>query len=74
LPPGRWPASDRGEEVILAVGPEGGFTSAEEELARAEGWQPVRLATHVLRVETAGIAGAAILLARCEEQDHDDWL
>ena len=59
---------------MLAVGPEGGFTAAEEELAKHEGWQPIRLPTHVLRVETAGIAGAAILLSRCEEQDHDDRL
>ena len=72
LPPGRWPELARGGEIVLAVGPEGGFTPAEEELTRAEGWHPIRLATHVLRVETAGLAGAAILLARCEEQDDDE--
>ena len=74
LPPSRWPAQARGGEILLAVGPEGGFTPAEEELASAAGWHPIRLATHVLRVETAGLAGAAILLARCEEQDHDERL
>jgi len=74
VPPSRWAVPARGGEILLAVGPEGGFTVAEEELARAAGWHPIRLSTHVLRVETAGLAGAAILLARCEEQDHDERL
>ena len=75
LPPGQWPAPVPGVHILLAVGPEGGFTSAEEEVASASGWVPIRLATHVLRVETAGIAGVAILLARArreQEQDHDE--
>jgi 16S rRNA (uracil1498-N3)-methyltransferase len=71
LPPGRRQGSFRGQSVILAVGPEGGFSPAEEALAEAFGWRPIRLGPHVLRVETAGLAGAAIILASCEERDDD---
>lgn len=61
----------RGESVVLAVGPEGGFSPVEEALAEAEGWRPVGLGHHILRVETAGLAGAAIILAGAEERDDD---
>jgi 16S rRNA (uracil1498-N3)-methyltransferase len=60
----------RGEGVTLAVGPEGGFTELEVEAARAAGWRPVGLGPTLLRVETAALAGAAILLALCEETDR----
>jgi len=72
LHPGRPPRVPAGGSVILAVGPEGGFSPAEEALADAHGWQPVRLSPHILRVETAGLAGAAIILASIEERDVDD--
>jgi 16S rRNA (uracil1498-N3)-methyltransferase len=71
LPPSRWPALARRRDTILAVGPEGGFSPAEEDLALAAGWHAIRLSTGVLRIETAGLAGAAAILARCEEQDGD---
>jgi 16S rRNA (uracil1498-N3)-methyltransferase len=45
--------------ILALVGPEGGFTNAEAETARAAGFQPVSLAPHVLRIETAAIAVAA---------------
>jgi len=70
LSPGRWPRLD-GRDAILAVGPEGGLSPAEEDLALAAGWHPVRLSSHILRVETAGLAGAAAILALCEERDVD---
>lgn len=47
-------------EVIVAVGPEGGFTSEEVEKAKGSGWQTVSLGPRVLRVETAAIAAAAL--------------
>jgi 16S rRNA (uracil1498-N3)-methyltransferase len=68
LPPGCWPRLDGKLDAILAVGPEGGFSPAEEELALAAGWHPIRLSSHILRVETAGLAGAAAILALCEER------
>ena len=42
--------------TVVAVGPEGGFTDEEVELARAAGWQTVGLGTRILRVETAALA------------------
>jgi 16S rRNA (uracil1498-N3)-methyltransferase len=45
----------------LAIGPEGGFTESEIEVADRYGWQPVDLGPRVLRVETAAVALAATL-------------
>ena len=42
LPPCRWPKVDR-PTVVLAVGPEGGFSPVEEELARGLGWHSICL-------------------------------
>jgi 16S rRNA (uracil1498-N3)-methyltransferase len=47
--------------AILLVGPEGGFTEAEVLRARASGYIAVGLGLFTLRMETAVIAGAAIL-------------
>lgn len=48
-----------GEEVVLAVGPEGGFELAEVERS---GLVPAALGPTILRTETAGIVGATLLL------------
>lgn len=50
--------------LTAVVGPEGGLTSRELELLRAAGAQIVRLADHILRVETAAVAIAANWAAR----------
>jgi 16S rRNA (uracil1498-N3)-methyltransferase len=42
--------------TMLLIGPEGGFTTAEIELAKAAGVVPVSLGPNVLRTETAAIA------------------
>lgn len=47
--------------VAVLIGPEGGFTSAEADLAVAHGFCPVRLGPRILRSETAGFAVAAVL-------------
>lgn len=44
---------------IIAVGPEGGFTDREREMAVDRGWQTVCLGRRILRVETAALALAA---------------
>ena len=54
------PAPDR----VLAVGPEGGFSAAEERLFVAAGWQKLSLGPYVLRAETAAVVGAAVLVGR----------
>lgn len=46
--------------VVLIVGPEGGFSDAEAELARARGAEPVSLGARVLRTETVALAALAV--------------
>lgn len=45
----------------LLVGPEGGFSEQEAELARQSGFIPVLFGPRILRSETAGFAAATIL-------------
>jgi 16S rRNA (uracil1498-N3)-methyltransferase len=47
--------------VVLAVGPEGGFTPMEIALAQSCGGEIVQLGTHILRIETAALALVAWL-------------
>ena len=49
---------------LFAVGPEGGFSDAELEMAVAAGWRPVALGPRTLRVDTAAIALAVLLAAK----------
>ncbi len=49
--------------VTLAIGPEGGFTDKEALAARDRGGRVVGLGPTLLRIETAGLAGCATLLA-----------
>src|SRR4051812_33999449 len=57
--PSGWPAFAFRSAVALAVGPEGGWTEAELDEARASGWTLAGLGATRLRVETAAIVGAA---------------
>jgi 16S rRNA (uracil1498-N3)-methyltransferase len=50
----------RPADVAIAVGPEGGFTSDEVQLADSAGWWPVSLGPRTLRVETAALVLAAL--------------
>jgi 16S rRNA (uracil1498-N3)-methyltransferase len=50
-----------GQGVVMAIGPEGGWSSAEEELAISQGWIPVSLGPTILRSSTAAVAAAALL-------------
>ena len=51
------------EGCTIAIGPEGGFSDAEVELATQAGWSKVSLGATILRVETAAVV-AAVLAAR----------
>jgi 16S rRNA (uracil1498-N3)-methyltransferase len=51
------------EQVILAIGPEGGWTAAEIELFRVAGWTAASLGQTILRAETAAIAAVAVTLS-----------
>jgi 16S rRNA (uracil1498-N3)-methyltransferase len=57
----RDPAWSGMKEFILVIGPEGGFSAEEIELARRAGFLSVSLGKRVLRVETASLALLAIL-------------
>ena len=50
--------------VLLAVGPEGGFSSEEYALATTAGWQPIDLGERILRVETAALVLVAVVIER----------
>ena len=52
------------ESAAVLIGPEGGFSPAEEEEARAAGWTLAGLGPRNLRVETAATAALVLLLAR----------
>jgi 16S rRNA (uracil1498-N3)-methyltransferase len=65
-----WPPIAQGQAAILAVGPEGGFTPGERDLARQAGWTGIRLSANTLRIETAALAGCAALLTHVAESDR----
>jgi len=49
------------ERIYAMVGPEGGFTEKEVELAKEKGFIPVKLGQRILRTETAAITLVGIL-------------
>jgi 16S rRNA (uracil1498-N3)-methyltransferase len=49
------------ETVALAIGPEGGFSSAEASRFLAAGFKPLTIGDTVLRTETAALYGAAAI-------------
>lgn len=63
-PPGfpQAPPSDEPPTDALLVGPEGGWASSETSALAAAGWHRIALGPRILRIETAAIAGLALLL------------
>lgn len=61
-----WAAQHAPQDVVLMVGPEGGFTAAEEEAAIAAGAIALAMGPRVLRTETAALAAVATLQGRWE--------
>lgn len=51
------------DRIALLLGPEGGWVAEERAAATAAGWAPVSLGHTVLRAETAGMAGLAVVKA-----------
>lgn len=47
--------------VCVLIGPEGGLTDAEVQAAQASGFRPVALGPHILRADTAAIAGVVAI-------------
>jgi 16S rRNA (uracil1498-N3)-methyltransferase len=58
-----WAAGAGAQDVVLMIGPEGGFSDQEEELAVARGALALSMGPRVLRTETAGLAALACLSA-----------
>jgi 16S rRNA (uracil1498-N3)-methyltransferase len=56
-----------GARIELLIGPEGGFSSAEVELAERLGTRRVSLGPRILRAETAGVVAAAAILYEAGE-------
>jgi 16S rRNA (uracil1498-N3)-methyltransferase len=49
------------QQIVIAIGPEGGFTVDEVEAARAAGFAPAGLGPRILRTETAALVTLSIL-------------
>lgn len=49
--------------ILLAIGPEGGWTGDELELFQKQGWLSASLGPTILRAETAAIAATAIAMS-----------
>ncbi len=54
--------SFKGGEIGVFIGPEGGFSQGEIQLAKENGILPISLGKRILRTETAGMTTLAILL------------
>lgn len=58
-------AQSAADEILLIIGPEGGFTQAEVEQAQTAGATPITLGPRILRTETAPLTAlSCILFAR----------
>ena len=54
----------QGKRVILAIGPERGWSERERDIVLSSGFSPVLLGSRILRTETAAVAGPAVALTR----------
>ena len=61
-----WPRTEDGGGATIGVGPEGGFTRDEIDRAAAAGWIIVSTGESLLRIETAGIVAASMILAHVD--------
>lgn len=60
--------TDRPSSVAILVGPEGGLTTEEAQIACGNNFKPVRLGPRILRTETAALAVASVL-----QYLYGDW-
>ncbi len=58
-----------GQSVAVFIGPEGGFSEEEIELAESNGVCPVTLGKRILRTETAGMTMLSILMYELEGRE-----
>lgn len=50
------------KNIVVLIGPEGGFSSVEAELAKEKGFHPVSLGAGILRTETAAVAALSMIV------------
>lgn len=53
-------------KIIMLIGPEGGFTKEEKKIAIDNGFEPVKISSNVLKVETASILGVGLMINEFE--------
>jgi 16S rRNA (uracil1498-N3)-methyltransferase len=53
------------KKIVVLIGPEGGFSSKEAELAKGKGFHLVSLGQNILRTETAAIAALSMIGYEC---------
>lgn len=58
-----WARAQAPRDVVVLIGPEGGFSTEEEDAALAQGAVALSMGARVLRTETAGLAALAMLAA-----------
>ncbi|ABA24639.1 conserved hypothetical protein [Trichormus variabilis ATCC 29413] len=58
--------TDISGEIVIAIGPEGGWTDKELEEAVTFGFQPVSLGGRILRAVTAPLVALSLISAACE--------
>jgi len=56
-------APARGSSIVLAIGPEGGWTNQELQAFAQSGWRSASLGPTILRAETAAIVALAVVMA-----------
>jgi 16S rRNA (uracil1498-N3)-methyltransferase len=61
-----FPSLSASQDVVLAVGPEGGWAEAEVKLFAGAGWELASLGKQVLRAETAAIVALALISSRLQ--------
>ena len=57
------PSNPQTPSIVIATGPEGGWTTTEVELATAAGFQPVSLGRRILRAVTAPIVALSLVVS-----------
>ena len=62
------------KNIALFIGPEGGFTTEESQLAQKAGAKLVTLGPHILRAETAGLAACAVIMYQLGEWENKPGL
>ncbi len=56
--------SSEGSALVLAIGPEGGWTNEELQAFAEAGWKATALGPTILRAETAAIAAMAVVMSQ----------